>query len=125
MRAFVVVLASAAAAASGCGGQPELKPADASLGRAALLRGLEAWQAGLNSEELKQGKPPVQFNDADWRAGWRLVRFELAAGHDEVAVHVRFRAKLTLEGPDGKPKERAIVYRVQTGEIVTVKRADW
>lgn len=78
---------------------------------------LDKWQAGGKPEELK----PVEFNEALWNAGEKLVSFEMGpAQYVESAQAVRCEVKLTVQKGKGKPRTETVTYDVTLGPPVKV-----
>lgn len=79
--------------------------------------GLDKWQAGGKPEELK----PVEFHEALWIAGEKLVSFEMGtAKYAEAAQAVRCEVKLTIRNKKGKERTENVVYDVTLGPPVKV-----
>jgi hypothetical protein len=82
---------------------------------------LEVWQKGGKPDELKSHSPPVEFHEAMWNAGEKLVSFELgAARYVETAEVVRCEARLTVRNRRGKERTEAVVYDVTLASPVKV-----
>jgi hypothetical protein len=82
---------------------------------------LEAWQKGGKPDELKSLSPPVEFHEAMWNSGEKLVNFELgAAGYVETAQVVRCEARLTVRNRKGKDRTENAIYDVTLGPPVRV-----
>src|SRR5262245_29846776 len=63
-------------AMTGCGKKlPD--PADPNAGREALTLALNTWKNGGSQEELQNRNPAVYFNEPEWQAGKKLVRYEI------------------------------------------------
>jgi len=78
---------------------------------------LDKWQAGGKPDELK----PVEFNEALWTAGEKLVSFEMGtAKYVESAAAVRCEVKLTLRNKKGKERTEGVTYDVTLGPPVKV-----
>ena len=89
--------------------------------RGHVRHGLEVWQAGGKPDELKAATPPVEFNEAMWNAGEKLVHFEVGAVRYEAsAAVVRCDAKLTVRNRKGKERTETVAYDVTLGPPVKV-----
>ncbi|MFY7953350.1 MAG: hypothetical protein ACOVT5_12665 [Armatimonadaceae bacterium] len=78
---------------------------------------LDKWQAGGKPDELK----PVEFNEALWNAGEKLVSFEMGeARYVDSAQAVRCQVTLTLQKGKAKPRTENAVYDVNFGPTVKV-----
>ncbi len=82
---------------------------------------LEKWQAGGKPDELKGQATPVEFNEAMWNAGEKLVSFEMGpAKYVESAQVVRCEAKLTVQKGKAKARIENVTYDVTLGPPVKV-----
>lgn len=74
---------------------------------------LELWQKGGKADELSSRTPPIEFHDARWNAGEKLVQFDVGAvryvARDDV---VRCEARLTVRGRQGKDRTESVVFDV-------------
>jgi hypothetical protein len=78
---------------------------------------LDKWQAGGKPDELK----PVEFNEAMWNAGEKLVSFEMgAAKYAEGAQAVRCEVTLTVRNKKGKERTENVTYDVTLGPPLKV-----
>ena len=78
---------------------------------------LDKWQAGGKPDELK----PVEFHEAMWNAGEKLVSFEMGtAKYVESAQAVRCEVKLTVQKGKAKARTEKVVYDVTFGPPVKV-----
>lgn len=86
-----------------------------------VQKALEAWQAGGKPDELKSASPPVEFNEAMWNAGDKLVSFEMGtAKYADAAAAVRCEVKLTVRDRRGKERTHDVTYDVTLGPTVKV-----
>ncbi len=82
---------------------------------------LEKWQAGGKPDELKAASPSVEFNEAMWNAGEKLVSFEMGAvNYVEAERVVRCTVKLTVQKGKGKARTENVTYDVTLGPPVKV-----
>jgi hypothetical protein len=82
---------------------------------------LDKWQAGGKPDELKAQPTPVEFHEAIWNAGEKLVSFELgAAKYIDSAQAVRCEVKLTVRNKRGKERTEIALYDVTLGPPVKV-----
>jgi hypothetical protein len=102
---------------AGCG-FPAAKVAEA---QGHVQHALEVWQKGGKPDELKSASPSVEFNEALWNAGEKLVSFEVSpARYVDAAQAVRCEAKLTVRNKKGKERTENVVYDVTLGQPVKV-----
>lgn len=87
-----------------------------------VQRALEAWKAGGKPDDLKAGSSAVEFHEAMWTAGDKLVGFELVGTprYVESAKAVRVEAKLTVRKGKGKDRTEPVTYDVTLGPPVKV-----
>jgi len=82
---------------------------------------LELWQSGGKPGELKSASPPVEFNEAMWNAGEKLVSFEVGtAKYVDAAAGVRCEVRLTVRDRKGKDRTETVYYDVTLGPTVKV-----
>ncbi len=78
---------------------------------------LDKWQAGGKPDELK----PVEFNEAMWNAGEKLVSFEMGtAKYVDSVQAVRCEVKLTVQKGKAKARTETVTYDVTFGPTVKV-----
>lgn len=86
-----------------------------------VRQALEVWKKGGNPDELKSLTPPVEFHEAKWNAGEKLLNFELGAtrhiARDKV---VRCETRLTLRNRKGKERTEGAVYDVSLAPTVKI-----
>jgi hypothetical protein len=88
---------------------------------AVLHAALEAWQQGESHDALAKRRPPIYFNEPEWRAGKKLVTFE--TGKVELLGRQgRCLVKLSLRDKDGKETQRSISYQIDTTPQVVIAR---
>lgn len=89
--------------------------------RGHVRHALEVWQKGGKPDELKSLSPPVEFHEAMWNAGEKLVNFELGSAHHvDAADVVRCEARLTVRNRKGKDRTESVVYDVTLGPPVKI-----
>jgi hypothetical protein len=78
-----------------------------------VQQALELWQKGGKPDELKSRTPPIEFHEAKWNAGEKLVNFDIGAvqfiSRDNV---VRCETRLTVRSPKGKERTESVVFDV-------------
>lgn len=82
---------------------------------------LEKWQAGGKPDDLKAQATPVEFHEAMWNAGEKLVSFEMGAvRYVDTVQAVRCEVKLTVRNKKGKERTENVTYDVTPGPPVKV-----
>jgi hypothetical protein len=86
-----------------------------------LKRALEAWQAGGKSEELASLATPIEFHEALWNAGEKLVKFEISPARAvESDQLIRCEVRLTVRNRKGKERTEQVVYDITPGSRVKI-----
>lgn len=110
--------------ASACSGQP--RAVNAPLAREALKAAMEQWKNGGDLQSVQASGTPVTAQDPDWRAGAKLIDYQILDDGKPEDVNLRVQVKLTLSTSDtkekGKPVEKKASYVVGTSPSVTVYR---
>jgi hypothetical protein len=89
--------------------------------RGHVQHALEVWQKGSKPDELKSASPPVEFHEAMWNSGEKLISFEMgAARYVDTAEVVRCEVRLTVRNRKGKDRTETVVYDVTLGPPVKV-----
>jgi hypothetical protein len=104
----------------GCGGST---PADPDLARATLATALDAWRDGRTIDEVTNGSPPITVADPEWKAGFKLSRYEVADTTRASGFDLRMPVRLWLQDPKGKAIEQKVKYTVSVKPARTVIRA--
>ena len=104
----------------GCGGST---PADPDLARATLATALDAWRDGRTIDEVTNGSPPITVADPEWKAGFKLSRYEVAETTRASGFDLRMPVQLWLQDPKGKAIEQKVKYTVSVQPARTVIRA--
>ena len=104
----------------GCGGQT---PADPDRARATLTLALDAWRDGRTIDDVTTGSPPIIVADPEWRAGFKLSRYQVAETTRPAGFDLQMPVQLWLEDPKGKAVEHKVKYTVSVQPSRTVMRA--
>jgi hypothetical protein len=121
LRALALLGATLLAALPlGCGGST---PADPDLARATLAMALDAWRDGRTIDEVTNGSPPITVADPEWKAGFKLSRYQVADTSRAVGFDLRMPVQLWLQDPKGKAVEQNVKYTVSVQPARTVIRA--
>jgi hypothetical protein len=105
MRRGSTVFAVLLALASGCGPNAELGRAET-----AVRTSLEAWKGGGNPQQLSG--QAIEIADPDWRAGYRLLDFQVKNASAQPQQGPRVVVVLTLQGRAGKSLNKEVAYEV-------------
>jgi hypothetical protein len=74
---------------------------------------LNTWKAEGKLDELAAKTPPIEFHEALWNAGDKLVSFEMgAAKYVDSAAVVRCEVKLNIRPKKGKERTETVSYDV-------------
>jgi hypothetical protein len=114
-------------AAGGCGGGRNYEPpasADPAVARSALEKALDCWKLRITPEELQAAQPPITVADEEWRAGRRLVEFQLLAGEQPLGTSIYWPVRLKVVGTDGREQVADVTYIVCTSPIIHISRQD-
>jgi hypothetical protein len=123
MKLRTLLPAALLACVAGCGRGSPPQPADPDRARAALRLALDAWQQGQAPRSLQGREPPVRVIDREWRAGYKLVRYELAAD-GPLGADLRCQVRLLLRNGRGQAVRKKAVYSVGTSPALTVVREE-
>jgi hypothetical protein len=96
---------------------------DSSLAREVLDTALTAWREG-KAKTLSKRNPTIRFVDEDWRAGYRLAKFEVVHPDEPIQLHKGTQIQLTLIDPNGKTITRPAEYQITLTPNIAVLRSD-
>jgi hypothetical protein len=108
----------------GCGKHSPPQPADPDQAREALRLALEAWKRGEPADVLQENQPPIHVADHEWRAGCRLIRYQVAGRDQALGSNLCCRVTLWMKDQRGKAVQRKAVYSVGTSPALTVVREE-
>jgi hypothetical protein len=109
-----------ASALPGCGGP---QPADPDKARATLAMALDAWRDGRTIDEVTNGSPPIVVADPEWKAGFKLSRYQVAETTRVAGFDLKIPVELWLQDPKGKAVQEKVKYTVSVAPAQTVIRA--
>src|SRR5947209_4835905 len=111
-RALLTLLPAALvwAGAAGCAREKLAGPVDPKLARDSLRTVLESWKRGDPPDQLRQAGPPITVQDLDWKAGYKLLDYEIVGEGKDDTANLRCPVKLTLRDPQGRPVTRQVTY---------------
>jgi hypothetical protein len=120
VRRFGFLLPCCLALATGCAKQID-EPVDPGKAGEVLAAAFDAWKQGEAHGSLAQRQPPIYFNEPEWAAGKKLVKYEVGPV-TLTGRQGRCTVKLTLQDGAGKVTERAIGYQVDTTPKMVITR---
>jgi hypothetical protein len=108
---------------AGCGKNDPKQLADKA--EKAVEQFLDAWSRGERPDTFADPDRPIQGNDPDWKAGYRLLSFlnTETKQNPEMPDRVRCRVSLSLQDAKGKRWDKEVVYEVQVGMNSVINRA--
>jgi hypothetical protein len=121
----VTLLLAVTMLGAGCTSRPPPAPANRDRGREALRQALDAWQKGDSNESLHARQPPIYMNDTDWRAGSRLLSYELDGSDNYHGAQLRAEVKLALQDKSGNRTEKKVSYLIDTDPALVIVRGDY
>ncbi len=89
--------------------------------RTALQTALDSWKNGEAAEALQSRNPAIAFTDDDYRAGHKLVSYEIAEVRSAPEV-VHCSASLSVQDRRGRTHSRKVVYAVALKNPVVIAR---
>lgn len=104
----------------GCGKTLE-ESVDPSKAGEVMTTALDSWKQGESYGGLEQRQPPIYFNEREWEAGKRLLKYEVGpvtlSGRQG-----RCSVKVTLQDSAFKVTERTIGYQIDTTPNAVITR---
>lgn len=94
------------------------------VAKQSLEKALSQWVAGKKPEALAAQSPQIYVNDADWKEGRKLAKFEVAGPAEKVGLQVRYPAALDVEEAPGQVVRKDVSYTVSTDPVVSIVRDD-
>ena len=123
MYRTVITLSLLAIGLLGCVPAVPVTDFDSSKAREVLDSALNAWKAG-KAKSLAKRTPPIRFVDEDWRAGYRLAKFEVVHPDELIQPMKGTQIQLTLIDPSGKTITRSAEYQITLTPHLAVLRSD-
>jgi hypothetical protein len=120
MKRLTLFIALSACLVVGCGQSLEAA-ADPAAADKALQTALEAWKSGKSPLDLTKASPSIIMNEDDWRAGKRLLDFDMEKSSLS-GRQVRCRVRIKLQDKDDKPVDRNAVYIIDTNPRIVIVR---
>ena len=99
-------------------------PSDSEAARAALAKALDCWRLRITPEELLKAEPAITVSDPDWRAGHRLVEFELQSGEQALGTSIHWPVKLRVVQASGNEQWLDVTYIVSTDPTIHISRQE-
>jgi hypothetical protein len=109
-----------AAVPFGCGSPV---PADPDQARATLATALDCWRDGKTLDDVTNGSPSITVADPEWKAGFKLSRYQVAETTRATGFDLKIPVDLWLEDPKGKAVQQKVKYTVSVQPSRTVIRA--
>jgi hypothetical protein len=107
----------------GCRYAPKLPPYDSQKAEETLKLALDAWKQG-QVKKLAKCKPPIRFEDEDYRNGLRLLDYRLEPRESPVFRFNDIKVTLSLRGRQGNKIEKTVAYQVTLEPVLAVLRND-
>jgi hypothetical protein len=107
---------------AGCSRQQEAANVNVQLAKDCLLKTMESWKKGEDFVALKQASPSITVQDLDWKAGYKLLHYEIIGDGKYDDANLLCPVKLKLLDPQGKEVTRQVTYMVGTDPVITVFR---
>jgi hypothetical protein len=94
---------------AGCG--PSAAKLDEAKGY--VQQALDVWQRGGKADELSSRTPPIEFHEAMWKAGEKLISYDIGAvRHIPKENVVRCETRLTVRGRKGRDRTESVMFDV-------------
>lgn len=125
MKGIALLAIVSSVALVGCGGTNSLPPeTDAAQGREILKTVLDAWVSGKSMDDMKNGSPSIIARDPDWKAGHKLVSYEIDTTDERSGVDLAVPVKLMVSKAGGPPQEKKVKFNVGIGSQTICKRQE-
>jgi hypothetical protein len=119
-RIALATLLAAALATAGCH-EPLPPVARPDRAREALTTALDAWKGGAEEASLKARTPAIYVNEPAWRAGAKLLDYEIAS-EQEAGQSWRCEVTLTLQRAADARFEEHAQYTIDTDPALVIAR---
>ncbi|MCC6418756.1 MAG: hypothetical protein IT429_11020 [Gemmataceae bacterium] len=100
---------------SGCGAGPDLNRAEA-----AVKTCMDKWKEGGTPQQLAD--KTIEITDPDWKAGYRLLDYQLKAVSAQPQQGPRVIVTLNLQSRAGKKMKKEVAYEVLIKDKVQIGR---
>ena len=124
MRSILFALAILIPTGVGCWNSSLPAQTETAKGREVLTQALDTWKRGETVDTLKTARPPVQMNDPDWSAGYKLTDYLIAAEDGRAGVDLLLSVKLVLARSDGAALEKRVKFIVAIGSSIVITRSE-
>lgn len=108
----------------GCGSNSLPPETDAARGREILKTVLDGWAGGKSMDDMKNGSPPIIARDPDWKAGYKLVSYEIDSKDERSGVDLAVPVKLMISKGGGPPQERKVKFNIGIGSQTVCMRQE-
>src|SRR5262245_65013218 len=105
MRRAGAIVAVVITLAAGCGPKPDLGRAEE-----VVKTSLEAWKGGQKPQQLTDRA--IDIAEPDWKAGYRLLDFQVKTASSQPQQGPRVIVVLTLQNRAGKKLDKEVAYEV-------------
>ena len=99
-------------------------PSNSEVARTALAKALDCWRLRITPEELLKAQPAITVSDPDWRAGHRLVEFQLQSGEQTLGTSIHWPVKLRVVQANGNEQWLDVTYIVSTDPSIHISRQE-
>jgi len=122
VQRFLTLLLLATFAFCGCAkNKPKANP---DVARETLRVALDSWKKGQPPDALNDRDPPILVTDHEWRGGFALLEYKIAAKDQLFGSDLRCQVELSLQNPKGKTISKKATYSVGTNRVLTIVRED-
>jgi hypothetical protein len=105
----------------GCQGSAE--PAAPELARQTLSEALDAWQSGEMPEAFRE-RSSITVVEPKWKAGFRLLEFEVIGNGEMSGFDWQCRVRLSLQNAGGKKMQERAIYSISTSPALVIVRSE-
>jgi hypothetical protein len=122
VRSLILCVAPLAAWLSLTGCSDTKSQEELALAESLVHKALQTWTEGEDAQSLTTQAPAIEFHDDDWRAGAKLVAFEMVTTYRETDGQARCAVKLNLQRGREEPVQQAVTYQVNLEPKVVIAR---
>ncbi|HUG70301.1 MAG TPA: hypothetical protein VMM76_21300 [Pirellulaceae bacterium] len=104
----------------GCGSRGGAPALNEDVAKSSLSTVLDAWKQGQTQESLQQGSPSIIVVESQWKAGQRLVSYQVLDPSTSDGSNLHVPVVLELEDGAGVRSKHKVQYTVGTSPKITV-----